>query len=186
MPSSIRIDPKVFLSLAVAVLLVPIKLQVAWLAAALFHELCHLIMLRILKLRICEVHVGCSGASISTEPLLPYQEMLCAIAGPIGSFSLLLFRRMMPLVAICGCVQGAYNLLPLYPMDGGRVAGIVLLRLLPGKWSFYIGQILRCAVYIVLVCCAIYLLSLSTSPVPLLLVGAVIWKDRKNSLQNRS
>lgn len=47
-------------------------------------------------------------------------ELICALAGPAGSIALLLLAEYMPKVAICGMVQGIYNLLPVYPLDGGR------------------------------------------------------------------
>ena len=47
-------------------------------------------------------------------------ELLCALAGPFGSLLLALLLRHVPELAICGLIQGVYNLLPLYPLDGGR------------------------------------------------------------------
>jgi hypothetical protein len=48
------------------------------------------------------------------------------VAGPAGSFLLLFVARWLPLVAICGFIQGSYNLLPLGTMDGGRVVACLL------------------------------------------------------------
>lgn len=47
-------------------------------------------------------------------------EILSALAGPAGSFLLLSLYRVAPHIAICGLIQGMYNLLPVYPLDGGR------------------------------------------------------------------
>lgn len=49
------------------------------------------------------------------------RELICALAGPLGSLALLCFLRIWPQAAICGSIQGTFNLLPLYPLDGGRV-----------------------------------------------------------------
>ena len=66
---------------------------------------------------------------METSPMTPGREALCALAGPLGSFLLLLLARHFPEAAVCGIVQGGYNLIPIYPLDGGRI----LRCLLPEK-----------------------------------------------------
>jgi Zn-dependent protease len=63
---------------------------------------------------------------METTPLTPIQEAFCALAGPMGSFLVLLMSEVLPEAALCGLFQGAYNLLPIYPLDGGRISLCVL------------------------------------------------------------
>ncbi len=63
---------------------------------------------------------------MKTEPLTKLEEIIAALAGPIGGLALLFLSRWAPYVAICGAIQSAYNLIPLFPLDGGRA----MLRLL--------------------------------------------------------
>ena len=58
----------------------------------------------------------------------PIREAICALAGPLGSFSLLLISEYFPEAAVCGLIQGAYNLIPVYPLDGGRLMRCLLPR----------------------------------------------------------
>ena len=121
MPVSVKIKPSAYILLALLVLTVPIPWLFAAIFAAYVHELCHIIALIFCKCTIRSVVVGPFGAKICTSPLSCRQEFLCALAGPCGSFLLVSFICWIPRIAICGLFQGLYNLLPVYPMDGGRI-----------------------------------------------------------------
>ena len=102
-------------------LLAPLDLVFSFYAAAAIHELCHILALHYFRIPIYSITLGISGAVIRTAPLMAKQEFICAAAGPAGSFLCILLSRTFPLVAVFGFVQGIYNLLPIYPMDGGRM-----------------------------------------------------------------
>lgn len=120
MPVSVKIQPGGYLLLAVLILTVPVP----WIAAAVFaayiHELCHIMTILLCKNSVFAITVGALGAKIHTAPLSPLQEFLCAMAGPCGSLLLTVLARWLPRVAVCGLVQGLFNLIPVYPLDGGR------------------------------------------------------------------
>ena len=118
---------------ALAMLIVPLSFFVSCLIAGAFHELCHYLVLRWMGVRIYRISIGPFGAAMETEPMEPGREVLCALAGPLGSFLLVGFYRIMPVTAFCALVQGCFNLLPIYPMDGGRVlTGVLKLLSIPG------------------------------------------------------
>jgi len=106
---------------AFAVLLLPWHILFSFAVAAVFHECCHLIALYCCRVPVRQIRIGLLGAVITTGPLLPGQELVCAAAGPAGSLMLAIFARYLPVTAVFGLVQGMFNLLPVPTMDGGRI-----------------------------------------------------------------
>lgn len=127
----IKISPFVYLLGAVGILLLPLNILTCAVAAAAVHEIAHCLALSACRVPVCEIRVGAVGARIQVGPMTPGQEMICAAAGPAGSLALVLLSKWMPILALFGFVQGTYNLIPVYPFDGGRIIG-ALLRLIRG------------------------------------------------------
>lgn len=102
------------------ILLVPIQWMGAALLAGTVHEIGHLIVLWAGCRRVWRIQVGALGARIETEPMEPMPEFCAALAGPAAGLMLCLCWSILPRTAACAMVQSIYNLLPIYPMDGGR------------------------------------------------------------------
>lgn len=116
----IFVKSELFLTLAVSVILLPVQWILSWCAAALVHECFHYIAIRIMGVKVFSVTVGATGAIMETDTMHPLQEFFCALAGPIGAFAILIFKEVLPYVVLFVCIHSSYNLLPLYPLDGGR------------------------------------------------------------------
>lgn len=106
---------------ALLLLTVPLPWLGSAIVAALFHEMCHLFALYATGTPVHGLRLGLRGARIITGPMNAGRELLCAAAGPAGSLLLLLFLRQIPRIALSAAFQGLFNLLPLYPLDGGRI-----------------------------------------------------------------
>lgn len=118
--TQVQICPELLLLLSAVLLILPIQWVTAWLAAVAFHELCHYLVLCLCGCRVFSIRLSLSGAAMETESLTRGKSFFCALAGPIGSLLLLLLARWFPRLALCAFFQSAYNLLPIYPLDGGR------------------------------------------------------------------
>ena len=123
----IQISAGFYIGAAFALLLLPMRMLLSFVFASAFHEVCHLIALRCCKIPVRQIRIGLLGAQISTGALLPGQELFCAAAGPAGSLMLTLFSGRFPQLALFGLFQGVFNLLPVYPLDGGRVARSIFM-----------------------------------------------------------
>lgn len=119
----LRIDSGFFLFVAVLLLTVPIRWILAAFLAALVHELGHYLALRLVGGGLSGAVISPRGARLEAFPMSPGRELLCVLAGPAASLSLLWLIRFFPRIGICGLIQGMYNLLPIYPLDGGRAVG---------------------------------------------------------------
>lgn len=130
---SLSLDAGVLIGLALLLLILPLRWIGAFLTAGLIHELFHLLAVRLCGGQVLRIRIGISGAKIETEPLEYHQALLCSLAGPAGGLMLIPLAGWFPRLAICAGIQSLYNLLPVYPLDGGRALRWGMRLLLPGK-----------------------------------------------------
>lgn len=116
----LRVTGRAFLVLAFWLLVAPVQWVGASMAAACIHELGHLAAMWMCGTRVLGMEIDAFGAKIETGPMEPKEELLCGIAGPLAGALVCLFWRWMPRIALCAAVQTVFNLLPLFPLDGGR------------------------------------------------------------------
>ena len=112
---------ELYVYLALLLLVVPVRLLLAVVVSAVVHELFHILAIRLIRIQINSIHIAPRGAVLLTQPMNPKQELLCALAGPLGGFMLFLFFPWMPVISLVSITHSLYNLLPLYPTDGGRI-----------------------------------------------------------------
>jgi len=110
-----------------------------------FHELAHSLVARLFGLKIKGITLFIFGgmAEMANEPENPTTEFMMAIAGPLGSFVLagafylLMFMgdvagagqpmvTVFSYLAFINAVLAIFNLIPAFPMDGGRVLRAIL------------------------------------------------------------
>lgn len=143
MGKRIRIDPSFFFFTAVLLLLLPLPWLLAVFLATMAHECAHCFAVTLLGGTILEAEVSLRGAKLHAAPMAPGRELVCILAGPAASFALLGLYRLFPRIAVCGLIQGVFNLLPIYPLDGGRAIRCAVTLLKQGEPRFFkaIGKI---------------------------------------------
>ena len=103
-----------------------------FLAAMTVHELAHAAVLLLLGGRIESVRLSFAQVELWTGLLSDRTELWSTAAGPgINLLCGWLFRRWMPAFAAVSLLLALFNLLPVWPLDGGRL----LRTLLRMRWG---------------------------------------------------
>jgi len=104
------------------------RICAAFLLSVFVHELGHLGALWVMKEQILHIRLKLSGAEIGIGVLQNKRELLCAVAGPAaGAIFGAGLLRIWPLCGLLSLCLSAVNLLPLYPLDGGRILRCLLV-----------------------------------------------------------
>lgn len=135
-----------------ALLWVPILLL-----SVLFHELAHAATIALLGFGPSRVFLGgMGGLTVNQRRARPWQDLLISLAGPLASFllawiCLLIFSSvtvartdrmlaaLLPQLYHANLIWGIFNLVPVYPLDGGQTARNVLRTFLTERRSFLIS-----------------------------------------------
>lgn len=160
-----RVSVSFWAILAVAAIISPLSVIVSVLLAAAVHECGHLLFLRLLHVPIEGLRLSALGAEIfarGTQRLSYGGELLVTLAGPaVNLLTAVIFAQISLhtqwlggyLFAGANVVLGAYNLLPILPLDGGRILYLVI--------AFFFGPMVGDAVAAVVgTACALSLLVL--------------------------
>ena len=146
-----------FIIVSLALLVTPVHWVLGWIAAVFFHEFFHYVALQICKVPVLGITVGAFGADIQTGAMTIWQEIIAALAGPLGSFLLLFFVRAFPYVSLCALGHLLFNLVPIYPMDGGRVVTGLCVALFGEERGFRCSKIISLSFLLLLICLSLWI-----------------------------
>lgn len=144
---SLIVEPGFCILLALCIVTLPFRWLAAWFISSLVHEVGHVIALCLLGSKIYNIRITSVGAIMNTGPLSCPEECISAAAGPLTAAILIFAGKWFPELAICSFVQTLYNMLPIYPLDGGRVMKSALSFFLPYKackrvmWILHIATV---------------------------------------------
>ena len=186
MVREIRIEYSFYLFAAIILLIFPLNLILAWALAVIVHEMCHYIATRLCGVEVEGLSISAGGINMETGFMSGKQELFCSLAGPFGGLCLLFLARWLPYTAICAFAHSIFNLLPLYPLDGGRALRCIVIRLLGERvaevvciWVRYI------CIGLLLVALIILSLHFNLSLLSVVFVGLLLLKFKLANKRNK-
>jgi len=126
MRTKIDIKPNTYIYIVLLLFLIPLKWMLAWLLAAGLHEICHWLAVKLCGAEIYNITIGLGGVKMECSPMTNKKKIFALLCGPIGGLIPLMFAYWIPRTALISWVLSMYNLLPLLPLDGGRVLKILI------------------------------------------------------------
>lgn len=143
----IKIDFKIFVLAILFWLTHQLKIYVLIMIFALLHEVGHLFAGLLLKLKPKKMEINAFGLAITFEGIgenfsrsSNKKRIIIAMAGPIVNVLLIFFALFLPnnmnkeLIIYANLILLIVNLLPVYPLDGGRILKNIL-HIKLGYWE---------------------------------------------------
>lgn len=143
MKGKVEISAAALFLWALAILLIPLKWAFALLVAAAIHEGAHLLALWAMDIPIGGMRITPGGMKLSVDPMNPVCELIAAAAGPLGSLLLMSLANRFPELALCGLIQGIYNLIPVMESDGSRILECGCIMIFPARGKRIADRIRR-------------------------------------------
>lgn len=153
---NIKIEVSFYIALAVAIILLPVRLVFSWVIAVAVHEFAHYLALKLTGVDVYKIRVSLSGVRMGVDELSGWRAVVCSLAGPIGGLLPLIIRRWMPCTAICATLHSCYNLIPIFTLDGGRALEAVLVKVLGNRVGDRVHFIFSCTLVCAIIVATFY------------------------------
>ena len=105
----------------------PLDLFTSFFMAILLHEMGHILALLVYGVPVRQFRLELSGAVLVTGSMDYRREIICSIAGPLANLLAQGLYGTYPVFAFACLLLATINLLPIYPLDGGRILRATLL-----------------------------------------------------------
>lgn len=189
-----RIDLKIFLFAILFYFTKQIELYAFIMIFALIHELGHLLCGLLMGMKPEKIEIMPFGVSISFKidvkeynrkikkgNALEIKKIIVALAGPVTNFIIILITCNLNLEIVKSLIIiytnfliMIFNLLPIYPLDGGRVVkGILHINLGRRKAEQYINRISKITVIVITAISSILILYIQN--ISIFLIDMYLW-----------
>ena len=195
---SIKLDLKIFLFLFLFLLTSQLEMYLLLMLFAIIHELGHLAAGLILKFKLEEIKLTPVGLQIQFKVSVEEYKLnnvksytikkaIIALAGPLTNFIIatimiaiaqinigLQYTYIFSLIVYSNLLIAMFNLIPIYPMDGGRVVKEILSIIFGKKKAYKITYMISKTVLILLTAAA-SIAILYIHNIAILIIIAYLW-----------
>ena len=206
----LKIDLKIFIFFALFYLTKQIKLYATIMVLCIIHELGHVLMGLIMGLKVEKIEIMTLGLSVSFKinaddynkkikkgNILQLKKIAIAAAGPLTNLIMLLVVLHTninlkivsnEILAYANILIMLFNLLPIYPLDGGRILKAIL-QIFEGsiKSKIYIRKISKAVIILITMIASvavIYLKNIGVFFIIIYLWVIVVKENRKNVIND--
>lgn len=178
----ISINIEIFLFILIFIITKQIDIYAIFILFTLIHEISHAITGIILGLKLRNFEVLPFGFKITFEEFKFYKKMqrkklLVALAGPLTNLIIMVFAIIFKLhtdIIYSNLIIALFNLIPIYPLDGGRIVKAILnTKLTPQKSNFILNKISNITIIILTAVTSILILYIKN--IAILFVLAYLW-----------
>ncbi|MGN1301180.1 MAG: M50 family metallopeptidase [Clostridia bacterium] len=178
----ISINIEIFLFIIIFILTKQIQIYVIFILFTLIHEITHAITGIILGLKIKKFAIMPFGFKITFEEnkekrKMPIKKFIIALAGPLINLILMVFAIILKLhtnIIYANLIIAVFNLIPIYPLDGGRILKSILsIKLVPKRTNYIINKISN--ITIIILTAATSILILYIRNIAIVIALAYLW-----------
>ena len=206
----LKIDLKIFIFFVLFYLTKQIKLYATIMVLCVIHELGHVLMGLIMGLKIEKIEIMPLGLSVSFKlsvddynkkirngNILQLKKIAIAAAGPLTNFIMLLIVLYTnidlkivsnEMLAYANILIMLFNLLPIYPLDGGRILK-ALIYIFEGsiKSKIYIRKISKAVIILITMISSVGVMYLKNIAIFFIVIylWIIVLKENKYKLNNK-
>lgn len=142
------------------------------------HEAGHLLAAKLLRVSVEAVELRLTGAVIRTDSVGYGKEAWITAAGPAASLLLSAWMlRCRAELAVVAAIHGVMNLLPIYPLDGGRLVRIAAYQILSEHMAeTVLGVISAATACIVMLLACWWTICMQAGIWPIFAALLLVWK----------
>lgn len=178
----ISINIEIILFIIIFIITKQINIYLIFIIFTFIHEISHALAGILLGLKIKKIGIMPFGFKIAFEKnknkeKLATKKLIIELAGPLTNLAIMAFAIIFKLhtnIVYSNLIIAVFNLIPIYPLDGGRILKSILnIKLIPQKTNSIVNKISNITIIILTAISSILILYIRN--IAIIVVLAYLW-----------